>query len=253
LKILVTFALENEFAPWRKSRHFQRVGVIAQEAVYHALIGGADVRVALTGVGEFSGRQVLSRALDDGPEVCISSGLAGGLKPNCRVGQVFVARGISELTGGRHLPCDAELVAIASEAGAHVVDTYLGSDHVVARAEEKQKLASLGDAVDMESVNVLSAAKQKGIRAVIIRAISDGTGSDLPLDFDNLFDSQGTVSVLKVAGQLVAHPSRIPGLLLLAQDTERAANALAQFLDSYILTVAASPLDEIAKADAIVL
>jgi adenosylhomocysteine nucleosidase len=253
LKILVTFALHNEFASWRKLRQFRRAGVFAPEALYQAVFSGVDVRVVLTGVGEFSGRQILLRALDDGPDVCISSGLAGGLKPNFSVGQVLVARNVTDSNRGRHLSCDPELVALASENGARVVDTFLSSDHVVARAEEKQKLASLADAVDMESVNILSVAKKKGIGAVAIRALSDTTASDLPLDFDNVFDGRGNVNVFKVAGQLAAHPGRIPGLIRLAQDSERAAGALAQFLDSYVIALGSGPLDEIAKADAIAL
>jgi adenosylhomocysteine nucleosidase len=253
MKILVTFALQNEFSPWRKLRHFQRVGVFAGEAVYQTVISGADVRVVLTGVGEFSGRQILMRALDAGPDVCISSGLAGGLKPDFSVGQVLVARNVTDSNGGRRLPCDAELVTLASETGARVVDTFLSSDHVVARSEEKQKLASLADAVDMESVNILTVTKKKGIGAVAIRALSDTTASDLRLDFDNVFDRRGGVNVFKVAGQLAAHPGRIPGLIRLAQDSERAAGALAQFLDSYVVALGACPLDEIAKADAIAL
>jgi adenosylhomocysteine nucleosidase len=253
LKILVTFALENEFAPWRKLRRFERVGVIEQDVVYRLQIGEVEVRVGVTGVGEFSGRQILSHALDDGPDICISSGLAGSLKPDYSVGRVLVAKSVADFKGTHHLPCDAELVGLASESGAQVVGTFLSSDRVVGRAEEKHKLASLGDAVDMESVSILSAAKNRNIRAIAIRAISDSSESDLPLDFDNLFDSRGAVNVRKVAGQIAAHPGRIPGLLRLAQDSERAANALAHFLDSYIQLLGSGPLDEIAKADAIAL
>lgn len=253
MKVLVTFALESEFAPWRKLRRFERVGAFAQDVIYRSQIREVEIRVAVTGVGEFSGRKILSRSLDDGPDICISSGLAGGLKPEFSVGQVLVAKNVADLGGSRHLPCDAELVALASEAGAQVAGTFLSSDHVVARAEEKQKLAGLADAVDMESVNILSAAKKKNIRAIAIRAISDSAETDLPLDFENLFDSRGAVNVRKVAGQIAAHPGRIPGLLRLAQHSEHAARALAHFLDSYLQLLGSGPLDEIAKADAIAL
>lgn len=227
--------------------------MLSQEVVYLSRIGQAEVRVAVTGIGEFSGWQVLSLALDEGPDLCISSGLAGALKPDLSVGQVLAARNVTDLNGSRHLACDVELVSLASETGAQLVDSFLSSDHVIARAEEKQKLASRGDAVDMESVSILSAAKKKNIRAVAIRAISDSADSDLPLDFDNLFDSRGAVNVRKVAGQIAAHPGRIPGLLRLAQDSERAANGLARFLDSFIQLLGSGPLNEIAKADVIAL
>ena len=84
-----------------------------------------------------------------------------------------------------------------------------------------------------------------------IRAISDGVDSNLPLDFDTVFDERGAVSIPKVIGQVMRKPGRIPGLLRLANESERAAAALAQFLERYIQGVAAGPLPEIAKAEAL--
>jgi adenosylhomocysteine nucleosidase len=103
--------------------------------------------------------------------------------------------------------------------------------------------------VDMESVYVLAAAWQHGARAIAIRAVSDAADSDLPLDFNRVFSERGGVSVPKVVGQLVRRPGRLPGLLRLANDSERAASALAQFLDAYLLQMEAGPTPEMAKAE----
>ena len=50
MRILVTFALETEFAPWRALREFRAVQWGDAE-VYRAQIGAADVGVLLTGAG----------------------------------------------------------------------------------------------------------------------------------------------------------------------------------------------------------
>ena len=50
MKILVTFALENEFAPWRALRDF-REDTWGEADVYRARIGAAEVGVILTGAG----------------------------------------------------------------------------------------------------------------------------------------------------------------------------------------------------------
>ena len=92
MKILVTFALENEFAPWRKMRRFRRASVDNLDQMYEAEVGSADVRVVLTGAGRFAAQRSLGRAFDYEPDMCIACGLAGALKPDYRPGAVLAAR-----------------------------------------------------------------------------------------------------------------------------------------------------------------
>ena len=83
LKILVTFALENEFAPWRAMHKF-RESTWGELDVFATEIGGADVAVLLTGVGQRPAKLALSKIAwseTGGLEYCVSSGLAGGLRP----------------------------------------------------------------------------------------------------------------------------------------------------------------------------
>jgi adenosylhomocysteine nucleosidase len=252
LKILVTFALENEFAPWRKLRKFKRVSVDSWDKTFAARVGDADVRVVLTGAGRFAAQRAMDRAFAEVPDACIVSGLAGALKPDYLPGQVLAARTAANLTGTRVLRSDAELVSRAVASGVKVADTILVSERVIATAREKQQLGVAGDAVDMESLWVLAAAERQSVRAVVIRAISDSADANLPLDFDRIFDKQGNVSFAKVIGQIARKPRRIIGLLRLANDSQRAAGALAMFLESYIQDLSSQPLDEIAKAEALV-
>jgi adenosylhomocysteine nucleosidase len=251
MKVLITFALANEFAPWRKLRHFQRVSVNQWDHTYTATIAECDVRVALTGVGQFAVQRSLAHVFNGCPDFCIAAGLSGSLKPANAPGDVLVARAVADIAGSRTVQSDAALVARAGAVSAKVVDRFLVSDHVVSTAREKAALAASGDAVDMESFYVLAAAWQRGVRAVAIRAISDASDSNLPLDFDRIFSERGDVSVPKVLGQIVRSPGRLPGLLKLANESERAAYSLARFLDAYIQQIEAGPWDELAKAEAL--
>ncbi len=251
MKILVTFALENEFAPWQKLRKFKRASVDSWDKTFVARVGDADVRVILTGAGRFAAQRAMTKAFNEVPDVCIASGLAGSLKPAYSPGDVVVARRVAEIRGTRSVQCDPELVSIAAASRAKVADAFLVSDGVIASVEEKKQFAHLGDAVDMESVYVLATAAHHGVRAVAIRAISDGPDSNLPLDFERVFNDRGAVSVPKVIGQLVTKPNRILGVLRLAHESERAAGALAIFLEAYIQSLSSQPLGEIAKAEAL--
>jgi nucleoside phosphorylase len=250
VKILVTFALENEFAPWRKLAGFQCVAATDADRCYRAQIGDAEVKVVITGMGKFAAQQAMRVAFEEVPDFCITSGLAGALKAEYGAGDVLVARQVSEIKSGRALLSDDELVRLASESGAKVVERFLVSEKVITTVEEKQRLGASGDAVEMEGAYVLAAAARKGIRSVAIRSVSDTVDRDLPLDFDRVMDERGRVSIRKVAGQVVSRPSRIGGLIRLAHDSERAAGKLADFLDDFVRAIPTAPW-ETAKADAV--
>lgn len=238
MKILVSFALENEFAPWRRSRSFTRAAEL-DFAAYDTKVEAADVRVVLTGVGPERARSVIARALQWEPNVCIASGVAGSLRATYRVGEVFVAREVMELESGRTIAMDRELVEAAERLGVRLAERLLSSANMVVTAEGKGRLGRMAEAVEMESFAVLTEAAARNIPGVAIRAISDGADQDLPMDFSRVLDNQGKVKVSKVARSLARAPQKLPSLLRLGRDTRLAATKLAEFLDGYIVDLAA--------------
>jgi len=237
MKILVSFALENEFAPWRRMRTFTRRAEL-DFAAYDTKVEVADVRVALTGVGPERARSVIARALQWGPNVCISSGVAGSLRAAYRVGEVFVAREVMELESGRTIAANRELVEAAERRGIRLAERLLSSATMVVTAEGKGRLGRMAEAVEMESFAVLAEAAVRKIPAVAIRAISDGADQDLPMDFSGVLDDEGKVQGSKVARSLARAPHKLPALLRLGRNTRLAATKLAEFLDGYILDLA---------------
>src|SRR5579864_7173490 len=192
MKILVSFALENEFAPWRRLRPFTRLAELDFGA-YDAKVEAVDVRVVLTGVGPERARSVIARALQWEPNVCISSGVAGSLRATHRVGEVFVAREVMELESGRTIAMDRELVEAAERRGVRPAERLLSSANMVVTAESKGRLGRMAEAVEMESFAVLAEAAGRKIPAVAIRAISDAASQDLPMDFSGVLDDEGKV------------------------------------------------------------
>jgi adenosylhomocysteine nucleosidase len=251
VRALVTFALQNEFGPWRKLRRFKRVPASDLDEVFVTQIGNIDVHAIVTGVGRFATERAMARPLQVRPDICIASGLAGSLKPAYGVGQVLAARAVAAVASDRTIFSDVSLVRQAEESGAKSVEKFLVSDHVISSKAEKVKLADFGDAVDMESSYVLGAAGRQRIPAIAIRAISDGAESDLPLDFDRVFNARGAVSISKVIGQTLKGPARIPGLLRLAHQSQRAAAALAEFLDRFFERLSDGPLTKNSQSAAL--
>jgi adenosylhomocysteine nucleosidase len=174
---------------------------------------------------------------------CISSGLAGALRPELRMAQIVAARAIfaqpvnvEEITD--LVESSEPLVSFAEEFGATVVDRFYSSGRVIARSEEKRLWGKAAGAVEMESFDVLSVATESGIPAIALRSISDTADESLPLDMNRIFSDEGQVSLPRVLGELVRHPGSVPSLVRLGQNSRAAAESLAHFLDGYVGLIA---------------
>lgn len=238
MKILVSFALENEFAPWRRLRTFTPVAGL-DFAAYDAKVEAADVRVVLTGVGPERAGSLIARALQWEPGVCISAGVAGSLRAMYRVCEVFAAREVMELESGRTIAADRELVEAAERRGMRVAERLLSSANMVVTVEGKSRLGRMAEAVEMESFAVLNQATGRKIPAVAIRAISDAADQNLPMDFSGVLDDEGKVKTSKVARALAGAPHKLPAMLRLGRNTRLAATELAECLDAYIVDLTA--------------
>jgi adenosylhomocysteine nucleosidase len=245
VRILIIFALENEFAPWRASHDFKPVK-LGNAEVYVAEIASAQVTVALTGVGArqaaLTAPQIM-RGEFDVFDCCISSGLAGGLQSKYGIAEVLAARSVfSEAVPAdgtsRLIQCSGALVSFAADSGAKAVEQFYSADHVISTAREKQALSAKADAVEMESFEILRAAQSAGVPAVAVRAISDTLDEDLPIDMAEILTDEGQVSIPRVLGQVAVKPRSLPGLLRLGKNSRVAAQSLSRFLDTYVAALA---------------
>ena len=240
MRVLATFAVEQEFAPWRLRRRFMRRRLpehYGAARYYSALIGQSKVDVLVTGMGARKGEPGLSLLLREGADICISSGLAGALRPGLAWGEIVVARHLAVLGSEEKSDCDPRLVNVAIEKGATAVDTFLMSESVLGSSEMKRQCAVQGDVVEMESYSIVTRASEKGIPSVAIRSISDTAEEELPLDFNRAINSRGEVNLTAVLAQLARHPGRLPKLLHFGKRSEEAARRLSDFLDEYVQTL----------------
>src|SRR5258708_30296933 len=129
MRILVTFAVEAEFAPWRARRKFDRQDAPGLQ-LWKSVIGDSEIFVALTGIGDESAN-VLDLMMRVVPcnryfDVCVSSGLAGALRSDCRVSDIVVAKLLKSNfvhadLGRDWLETDKQLVELAGAHGAKAV------------------------------------------------------------------------------------------------------------------------------------
>ncbi len=238
MRILVTFAVEAEFAPWRKLRSFRKRDASNIEC-FSSQVGDDEVDVLLTGVGGKKAWVEATRAIWDGDvDICISSGLAGGLLSEHQIGEVLVAEKVLASKSDHGVSSDLSLVQSAAACGAKRVRSFCTADRVIVRSAEKRELGAFADAVEMEIGEVLREAAAFGARAVAIRAISDTVDEDLPLDFNKVTNNSGGLSVKRVLGEVVSSPASIPALIRFAQRSKSAAESLSHFLEHYLRSLA---------------
>ncbi len=253
MRILVTFAVEAEFAPWRRRwqfvRHASRAPRYRSLAYYSASIGSAGITAFVTGMGLRNSEPGLTLFLEEAADVCICSGLAGGLSPALKAGEVVVAEEVVESGSNLTQSCNRELIEIAAGVGATRIQRILTSKSLLSRAQSKREAAQYAAAVDMESFEIVRKASDRFIPTAVIRSVSDTFDEDLPVDFGRTSNSRGEISLGRVALQLMRRPWQIPAAISFGKQSSLAATKLADFLDCYIRAVSrAGPKKKVAAS-----
>jgi adenosylhomocysteine nucleosidase len=233
MKTLITYAVEAEFAPWRRLQDLERVE-IGGLAVHRARVGRATLDFVITGMGAANAQRVSGAVISKDYSFCIASGFAGALRSSVKLGDVVVAKKVQHEGCGGTVICAPNLWTRAFGDGAKPIEFLLTSNHVVNTAAEKARLSPFGEAVDMESFAILTTARSRKVPAVAIRVISDSFDRDLPVDIDTLVDEQGNVRIGGVVRYVAKHPLVVPALVRLGRESKTAAEALAHFLEAYI-------------------
>lgn len=243
MRILVTFAIKAEFAPW-SSRHafvpyeFENWERRREFDLFKANIGPNEVTVLLTGIGKTSAMNAMASIPLVAHDVCISTGLAGALRDDLHPGDVVIAGHARTLDDAVTASSDDSLRELAVSLAAKPVEVSFTSDKIVSTALAKDELREQGSIVEMESAHILAAAQPAQVPAVLVRAISDAADEDLPVDFARILDSRGHLKVGGLLKEVGLNPHRIPLLIQFGRRSRSAAKSLADFLDRYVMAIA---------------
>ena len=207
--ILVCFALKEEAAPFHKiaARH---PGIVT----------------LIVGIGRQNAeKSVRSFLATSSPELVLTCGFAGGLKPNLNLGDV-----VFELSAH-----NAQLTTRLLAAGAKPV-TFFCADRIATTGTEKQALhyQTHADAVEMESAAIHAVCAEKNISCATVRVISDTAHEDLPLDFNALAKPDKSLDFGKLFLAVAKSPGKIGALMQLQKKTKFAAEQLAGVLEKII-------------------
>jgi nucleoside phosphorylase len=239
MRILITFAVDAEFAPWRKIRPFKRVRVNPDHysggvEVFEAQICKSTVWVFLTGIGiKFFDFEAGHCFRDAGVNLVLSAGLAGSLKPERHQQEIVAPTRVGNLRNANGVALDSRISRFAEQCGANSIDMLLTADHIVETAGEKKRLGQFGEAVDMESFHVATHFIED-VPVGVVRAISDGSDQDLPVDFARCLTSEGRLRIGALSKELLVAPSKLPALVKFGRQSRDAAEKLVIFLDGMV-------------------
>jgi 4-hydroxy-3-methylbut-2-enyl diphosphate reductase len=152
--------------------------VAALRSEYAALLGGGpETSLERCGMGPARVQRWLPRLDELSPGAIAVAGVAGGLDPSLRPGDIVVGTEVRDASGRIALRAAAPLVAELRRRGLPVrTGPIVSVDHVLMSRSEREKLAGSGAvAVDMESAFLVrgALARHPDVPVAVVRVIVD--------------------------------------------------------------------------------
>jgi adenosylhomocysteine nucleosidase len=215
-----------------RERRKATIGVVTGLRAEARCLGGLDVHVACSGGSAERARSEAARLVADGAVGLVSFGLAGGLAPQLRPGDLLLPESVSSagLVSWSVDPIWRERVY--ARLRAHGLErqsgTLVGSDRIVAAASDKRALfdATGAQAVDMESHAVAAVATAAGLPFLVIRALADPHDQVIPQVAREALRPDGRVRLRATLGGLTRQPGELVALLRLARQSARGLSTL---------------------------
>jgi hopanoid-associated phosphorylase len=192
------------------------------------IAAGPGVTTVCSGGSPDRLRQLLATADPNGIRAVVSFGLAGGLDPSLRAGDIVIASHV--VRGATHSATD-ESVMLAFAArlagGRATPGRVVGWDVVMCSPAEKAALHRSGaSAIDMESHIAAEFAARHDLPFGVVRVICDPAGRAVPPLANRALHANGRIRVAAVLGSLARNPGQIGPLMGLGRDFATAVGAL---------------------------
>lgn len=209
----ITFALPAESSGLRRRLRDVR----RENDLLVGKLENCDVAILHTGVGATKCSQRMEQLLHKArPRLVISSGFAGAVSDDLRVGALILAENFSDpilLRRAKEILSD-HASAVKLFTSASIVDSI----------EERNKITreSGAAAVDMETGSISEICKVHGVPLLSLRAISDIPNDPLPAPPDVLFDlERQQTNYGRLFAYLLTHPASLPRLIAFGREISR--------------------------------
>ncbi len=229
--IALTFALPAESSDFVRLLATPAKSVRGGIESIHGQVHGRSVAVFHTGVGQKSCRARIEKVLRQQQfKYLISTGFAGALDPELRVGDLLLSENFSspELLRSPHLDFKNDRLFVGKLATVPAV--------IDSKSDRERWAAESGAAaVDMETEFVAAACATHGIPLLSLRAISDTPGEPFPAPPGVLFDlEKQKTNFGRLALHLVTHPAALTRLNAFRRRIALARQSLTSALDQLL-------------------
>ncbi|EMT38805.1 adenosylhomocysteine nucleosidase [Thermoanaerobacter thermohydrosulfuricus] len=226
-KIGLIGAMEEEVNILKDEMTLKEIVKKAKLDFYVGSLKGADIVIVRSGIGKVNAAMATQILVSDfNVDVLINTGVAGGIKPDIKVGDIVISSDTMEydidVTAFGYEPgiiprmeesifkADEKLVELAKKVAKNIVEgrAYVGriisGDKFVSSKEEAKRLGKVFNAyaVEMEGAAIAHVAFLNSIPFVIIRSISDNANEEASIDF-NTFIEQAAKSSTKIVSEMV--------------------------------------------------
>ena len=222
--IAITFALPVESSNFL-SRLSGKTSVIRNGInAIRGRIGDNEVEILHTGVGEAICQHRIEKFLRaQNFDFLISSGFAGAVRADLRVGDLMLAENFSE----------PQLLATAQKIlqtrAVHVGRLFTSTKMIDSETERAAITRAHGAAaIDMETKSIADACSARGIALLSLRVISDSPREPFPAPPDVLFDiERQRTPLLRVATYAMKEPAALVRLLRFQRQIAKARETLS--------------------------
>lgn len=223
-------------AATRAVQHRQPILAVTGMAAEARLASGPGVTTVMAGGNTAHLRSLLRARVQPDCRAVISIGIAGGLCPSLKPGDVIVATGVTA-TDRRHAASPVVARRIAARLSDHpkrvIMADLAGVDSAVLSPGDKRALrnATGALAVDMESHVAAAFAAQHGLPFAAVRVVCDPAHRALPDLVATAMRPDGEVSLCSVFRSLWQRPVQLFAMPRLARDASEGFRALRRCRD----------------------
>lgn len=204
-----------------------------------------DLKILVSGVSPARAETLARQLCESGCDLLISFGIAGALRPGINTGDLLVPALIKQKDGGIR-ETDADIRARLLQAARNALpelavidEALLGTDTLIGGEGEKLSAGQEfgAAAADMESHRIAMAGESLGIPMIVVRAVLDDAGTELPGFVNNWVTPEGRTDYAKAFAGAALKPWNIPKLASLAglsRTAHRSLRRVAPLLSSVL-------------------
>jgi nucleoside phosphorylase len=221
--IAITFALPAESSGFVALVRNKRRAVSGDTEIIYGEINQRPITTFHTGTGQKACQANIDNFLRiEHPDIWISSGFAGGVGEDLRVGDLFLGENFSDrelLYAAQRVLADRNVRAAKLFTSATIVDSAAQRNEI---AHAQGALA-----IDMETETIARACIARGIRMLSLRTISDSLHEPFPAPPHLLFDlKRQRTNAAKLILYFLKRPTHIVGFIRFANRIARARRTL---------------------------